>query len=188
AYSYFNLLNASNIVIQGFVIQRGCNEAIHSNDSAHDITFRWNEFRNIAQHTATDQIGRDAIYINSSQYNFTFDGNVFHDIGRTDGISPLHFDHGIYSHGQNMTIVNNVFYNMNRGWSIQLADGASNWLIANNTFAGQNANGETGHIMFWGSNPNITVRNNSFSNTAGAAITRYDTSTRGCVIYHTFIT
>jgi hypothetical protein len=187
AYSYFNLYNASYIVIQGFVIQHGCNEAFHSNDAAHDITIRWNEVRNIANHTATDQIGRDGIYINSSQYNFTFDGNVWHDIGRTDGITPLHFDHGIYSHATNTTIVNNIFYNMNRGWSIQLADGASNWLIANNTFAFQDANGETGQIMFWGNNPNITVRNNIFYNPAGYALTRYAATMTGCSLDHNLV-
>ena len=187
AYSYFNLYNASYIVIQGFVIQRACNEGIHSNDSAHDITIRWNEIRNIANHTATDQIGRDGIYINSSQYNFTFDGNVWHDIGRTDGITPLHFDHGIYSHGQNMTIVNNVFYNMNRGWSIQLADAASNWLVANNVFAFGNANGEEGQIMFWGNNPNITLRNNTFYYPNGNALTRYAATTTGSIFDHNIV-
>ena len=44
-------------------------------------------------------------------------------------------DHGIYAKGTNATIINNIFYNMNKGWSIQVANGATNWLIANNTFA-----------------------------------------------------
>ncbi len=184
AYSYFNLYNASYIVIDGFVIQRGCNEGIHSNDSAHDVVIRHNEIRNIANHTATDQIGRDGIFMNSTQYNFTFDGNVWHDIGRTDGITPLHFDHGIYSHGQNLTIVNNIFYNMNRGWSIQLADGASNWVVANNTFAFGNANGEDGQIMFWGNNPNISLQNNIFYYPNNYAMTRYQATTTGGVFDH----
>jgi hypothetical protein len=187
AYSYFNLYNASFIVIDGFVIQRACNEGIHSNDSAHDITIRHNEIRNIANHTATDQIGRDGIYINGSQYNFTFDGNVWHDIGRTDGISPLHFDHAIYSHGQNIAVINNVFYHMNRGWSIQLADGASNWLVANNTFAFGNANGEDGQIMFWGNNPNIVLRNNTFYYPNNYAMTRYAATTTGGVFDHNVV-
>src|SRR6267378_1273547 len=113
AFAYFNLHNAAFIVIQGFVIQRGCHEGIHSNDSAHDITIRWNEIKNIANHTQTDQIGQDGIYLNNTEYNFIFDGNLFHDIGRTDGQTLLHFDHGIYSHAQNMTIINNIFYNPN---------------------------------------------------------------------------
>ena len=188
AYSYFNLYNASFIVIQGFVIQRGCNEGFHSNDSAHDITIKWNEVRNIANHTATDQIGRDGIYLNNTEYNFTFDGNSWHDIGRTDGITPMHFDHGIYSHAQNVTITNNIFYNMTRGWSIQLADGANNWLIANNTFAfPDTSDGETGQIMFWGSNTNITLKNNIFYEPNSAAMTQYAATTTGCVFDHNIV-
>jgi concanavalin A-like lectin/glucanase superfamily protein/uncharacterized protein DUF1565 len=188
AYAYINLYNASFIVIQGFVIQRGCNEGIHSNDSAHDISIKWNEIRNIANHTATDQIGRDGIYINNTEYNFTFDGNSWHDIGRTDGITPMHFDHGIYSHAQNVTITNNVFYNMTRGWSIQLADGASNWLIANNTFAfPDTSDGEAGQIMFWGNNPNITLRNNIFYEPNSSAMTQYAATITGCVFDHNIV-
>lgn len=187
AYSYFNLYNASYIVIDGFVIQRGCSEGIHSNDSAHDIVIRHNEIRNIANHTVTDQIGRDGIYLNSSEYNFTFDGNVFHDIGRTDGVSYLHFDHAIYSHAQNLTIINNIFYNMNRGWSLQLADGASNWFVANNTFAFGDANGEDGQIMFWGTNSNITMRNNIFYYPNGYALNQYAATISGSTFDHNLV-
>ena len=187
AAAYFNLHNAAFIVIQGFVIQRGCDSGIQSNDAAHDILIKWNEIRNIANHTVTDQIGRDGIYLNTSEYNFTFDGNSWHDIGRTDGQTLLHFDHGIYSHGQNMTIINNVFYNTNRGWAIQLADGASNWLVANNTFAFGNANGEAGHIMFWGNNSGITVRNNIFYNPNSSALTRYQATVTNSPFDHNLV-
>jgi hypothetical protein len=126
ASAYFNLKNASFIVIQGFVIQRGCDSGIQSNDAAHDILIKWNEIRNIANHTVTDQIGRDGIYLNSSEYNFTFDGNSWHDIGRT---TDAVFDHGIRVHARNVTIINNLFYNNNRGFQDQLADQpATGWL------------------------------------------------------------
>jgi len=187
AYSYFDLRNSSFIVIQGFVFQRSCDEGIHSNDSAHDVLVRWNEFRNIAQHTVTDQIGRDGIYLNNSEYNFTFDGNVFHDIGRTDGVSNPHFDHGIYTHGNNIAIINNVFYNMNRGFSIQMADGAANMLIANNTFVNGQANGDAGDIMFWGNNSNVTVRDNIFYAPNQTAMTQYAASIYGCSFDHNLI-
>ena len=187
ASSYFNLHNAAFIVIQGFVIQRSCDMGIQSNDAAHDIVIKWNEIRNIANRTVTDQMGRNGIFVNSSEYNFTFDGNSWHDIGRTDGQTNLHFDHGIYAHAQNVTIINNVFYNNNRGWAIQLADGASNWLVANNTFAFGCANGEAGHIMFWGNNLNITLRNNIFYNPNSAALTRYAATTTGSIFDHNLI-
>jgi hypothetical protein len=125
--------------------------------------------------------------INSSEYNFTFDGNSWHNIGRTDGTTLLHFDHGIYSHSQNTTIINNLFYNNNRGYHIQLADGASNWLVANNTFAFGTGNGEAGQIMFWGNNLNITLRNNIFYNPNIAAMTRYAATTTGSVFDHNLI-
>ena len=187
ASAYLNLKNASFVVIQGFVIQRGCDSGIQSNDAAHDIVIRWNEVRNIANHTVTDQIGRDGIYINSTEYNFTFDGNSWHDIGRTDGQTLLHFDHGIYAHAQNVTIINNLFYNNNRGYHIQLADGASNWLVANNTFAFGTGNGEAGQIMFWGNNSGITLRNNIFYNPNISALTRYQATITNSPFDHNLI-
>jgi len=187
ASAYFGLKSISFIVIQGFVIQRGCDSGIQTDGAAHDITIRWNEVRNIANHTVIDQIGRNGIYLHAAEYNFIFDGNSFHDIGRTDGQTLLHFDHGIYAQGQNMTIINNIFYNMNRGFSIQTADGASNWLVANNTFAFGNANGEAGQIMFWNTNSNITVRNNIFYNPNSSAITRYAATISGCRFDHNLV-
>ena len=187
ASAYFDLKNASFIVIQGFVIQRGCDSGIQSNDAAHDILIKWNEVRNIANHTVTDQIGRDGIYLNSTEYNFTFDGNSWHDIGRTDGQTLLHFDHGIYAHAQNVTIINNLFYNNNRGYHIQLADQASNWLVANNTFAFGTGNGEAGQIMFWGNNSGITLRNNIFYNPNVSALTRYQATITNSPFDHNLI-
>ena len=187
ASAYFDLKNASFIVIQGFVIQRGCDSGIQSNDAAHDILIKWNEVRNIANHSVTDQIGRDGIYLNSTEYNFTFDGNSWHDIGRTDGQTLLHFDHGIYAHAQNVTIINNLFYNNNRGYHIQLADQASNWLIANNTFAFGTGNGEAGQIMFWGNNSGITLRNNIFYNPNVSALTRYQATITNSPFDHNLI-
>ena len=187
AASYFNLRNAAYIVIQGFVIQHACDSGIQSNDNAHDITIRWNEIRYIANRTVTDQIGRDGIYLNNHEYNFTFDGNIFHDIGRTDGQANLHFDHGIYARAQNLTIINNVFYNMNRGFSIQLAEGASRWLIANNTFAFGNANGEEGQVIFWGTNSDIAIQNNVFYNPKTSALNRFSASISGCTFDHNLI-
>ncbi len=179
AAAYFNLYNASFVVIQGFVIQNACDSGIQSNDSAHDITIRWNEIRYIANREVTDQIGRDGIYLNNNEYNFTFDGNIFHDIGRTSGQTLMQFDHGIYTHAQNLTVINNVFYNMTRGWSIQLADGAANMLIANNTFSGGDADGGTGQIMFWAGNTNITLENNIFYQPTGAALTQFAATISG---------
>jgi hypothetical protein len=182
AAAYLDLKNASFIVLQGFVIQHGCDSGIQSNDTAHDITIRWNEIRYIANRTVTDQIGRDGIYMNTSEYNFTFDGNIFHDIGRTGGQTLNHFDHGIYSHAQNVTIMNNLFYNMTKGFCIQNADGANNVLVANNTFALSNlVTGEPGQIIFWGNNTNMTLRNNIFDHPTSSALNRFQATVSGSI-------
>jgi hypothetical protein len=41
--------------------------------------------------------------------------------------------------------------------------------------------------MFWGNNPNITVRNNIFYNPAGYALTRYAATMTGCTIDHNLV-
>lgn len=187
ASSYFNLNNASFVVIQGFVIQHACDSGIQSNNAAHDITFRWNTIQYIANREVTDQYGRDGIYLNTSEYNFTFDGNIFHDIGRTSGITLMQLDHGIYSHAQNVTITNNVFYNMDRGYSIQLADGAANYVIANNTFAGGNADGAAGQIMYWGGNTNIAVENNIFYQPNTSALIEFEATISGSTFNNNII-
>jgi hypothetical protein len=187
AASYWNLYNASFVVIQGFVIQNACDSGFQSNNSAHDIVIRQNEVRHIGNWNITDQIGRDGIYLNSSESNFTFDSNIWHDIGRLGG-NTLHFDHGIYSHAANLTIINNIFYNMKAGWSIQFADGANNYLIANNTFAfADTGNGESGQVMWWGNNSNMTFRNNIFYNPNNSAMTQYAATISGCVFDHNLV-
>jgi hypothetical protein len=187
ASAYFNLNSRAFVVIQGFVIQNACDAGFQSNASEHDITLRWNTVQYIANRTITDQYGRDGIYLNGSEYNFTFDGNVFHDIGRTGGVSQNHFDHGIYAAATGLTIINNVFYNMHSGFSIQI-DGGSNWLIANNTFAFPNTgDGEAGDIMFWNPISNVAVENNIFYQPNTSAVTQYATTMSGCTFKNNLI-
>ena len=194
AYAYFNLANASFILIQGFVIQRGCDEGIHSNDSAHDITIKWNEIRNIGNHAGTtiacgSSCGRDGIFMNSSQYNFTFDGNSFHDIYRTSWPSsnfPRH-DHGIYTEANNVTIVNNLFYNNTTGWGIQLA-GGNNILVENNTFYRTSPqDGAPGQIAWWLSLSDVAIRNNIFYDPPGSAMYPYQAPITSSVFDHNLI-
>jgi len=162
AWGYFDLRDASFIVIQGFVIQRGCFSGIRSNGRAHDVTIRWNEIRNIGN--GANLVGMlypSGVYLNSNEFNFTFDGNVFHDIG---GGTPK-YEHAIYTSASNVNIVNNVFYNNLHGWGIQTAGGV-NVLIANNTFVFPNPSVD-GQLVLWdnnksGSLANVTVRNNIF--------------------------
>jgi len=182
--SYINLYNASYIVIQDLVITRGYKEAIHSNDTAHHITLRGNRFEYIANRSTSTPLGLDGLYTNANCHDFIIDSNVFHDIGRTN-VNWL--DHGLYLHGSNFTVTNNIFYNIPHGWSIQTADGLSNVLIANNTFAFPNGGGQDGQIMLWNTQSNLVIRNNIFYNPQNYAITRYTSSVSSCSIDHNII-
>ena len=182
--SYINLLNASYIVIQGFVITGGYKEGIHSNDSAHHITLRGNRFEYIANRPSSTRLGLDGMYTNPNCHDFVIDGNVFHDIGRTNA-SQL--DHGLYLRGVNFTIVNNIFYNIHRGWAIQVAHGLTNALIANNTFVSLAVGDHGGQIILWNAQSNLTIQNNIWYNPMNYAIVRYWSSATACVIDHNMV-
>ena len=171
ANSYFDLANASYIVIEGFTLTASCSSGFQSNGAAHDVVIRNNEIKNIGTYTLNENnggacYGIDGIYLNPSEYNFLIDGNSWHDIGRTStgtsGCTKEH-DQGIYTFASNTTIINNVFYNLLSGWAIQLSPGVGNVLIANNTFFNTSpSTGQSGQITFWGVNNNISVVDNIF--------------------------
>ena len=163
AWAYFDLSYTSYVVIQGFVIENACVNAFHANATAHDITIRWNEIRNIGNwNNPASTLSPTGIYLNPNEYNFTFDGNIWHDIG---GGTNVNQQHAIYSASSNITIVNNIFYNQVHGWDIQTA-GGRNIYIANNTFAFPNPHRD-GHIVLWddgiaNSLSNVLIENNVF--------------------------
>lgn len=194
AYSYFNLNGQSYITIQGFVIQHACFGGIHANgNSDHNIIIRQNDIGFIGNFSWQSNGGPQGIYMNQTEHDFTFDQNVFHDIG-----SNLNYyknqNHGIYSQAQNVTITNNLFYNIPVGWPLQIAPGTSNLLIANNTFDSYEAYRD-GQMVLWDngdgtSTPitNLTIRNNIFNDPSGAmshAITSVlSYSMSGCQMDH----
>ena len=171
AWAYFDVSYTSFVVIQGFVIENACFLGVNSNGNAHDITIRWNEFRNIGNwNSPGNSWNPQGLYLNRNEYNFTIDGNSFHDIG---GGTHINLQHGIYAQARNVTIVNNIFYNQNYGWDIQVSEG-NNIVIANNTFAFQNPN-RTGQIVLYdggvtNSVSNVLIENNIFYGAAGSAV------------------
>lgn len=181
AYSYFNLGNAAYIVIQGFQIQHTCDDAIHDNDSAHNIVIRQNEMHHIANIPITDTIGRVATGCPTTAHDIVIDGNTIHNIGRSNTGFTNSLDHGLYVSCSNLTISNNVFYNQVDGWDIQLANGANNVLVVYNTFASHNP-GQNGQIMVWNAHSGLTIRDNIFYNPPGEAVTNYTPSVSNCSI------
>lgn len=126
--------------------------------------------------------GQNGIFIQRN--NILVDGNFIHDIGRfkpgQNGCNPpnqnwQNHDHGIYhSTGDDVTIRNNVLYNIQQGWPIHLYPNSRKRLnILNNTMAFNNLNpGKLGAIVIWGnmalSDSNII--NNIFYQVNTAAI------------------
>jgi hypothetical protein len=195
-HSYFNLLDgAAYWTIQDFDITRGWWAGLWSNSAAHHNTFRGNHLHHIGNRNDTSDLGIEGFYSDVSSHDLVFDGNTFSDIGRTNILpqGPNH-DHGIYSHATNALAINNVFYNMTRGWSIQLVDGATNWQILFNVFAFPNP-GRPGQIVLYGGNNggsisvyNTAIRNNIFYQPSSFAIvTNTSVPLSGCVIDHNVI-
>jgi|SRR5665647_77218 len=128
--------------------------------------------------------GLDAIYINQSSY-LTIERNLFHDIGRLGpsegGCTPssvywMGHDHGIYCEGGNYVYIqNNVFYNMQRGFSCQVYSGGgyttSNFYFINNTCENGNYNQTVqGHLVLYGTMVNAVIANNVFKDQYSSAI------------------
>jgi hypothetical protein len=176
-------------VIQDLIIRNGRNFGISSNSTpaAHDILIRGCRFESIGRRPNDSIFGEAGVYAGRGAYNFTLDGNVFRHIGRTSG--PYWFnDHGLYLHSASTTIVNNIFHAPISGWGLQTASGFSG-LIAHNTFALPMRN-TGGHIMLWGSNSSLVIRNNIFFNPAGGiAINTSSLSINGgCSVDHNVVT
>ena len=103
---------------EGLVFTRGAFGGIGTDNGASHITIKGCQFAYIGNWYDTTQIGEDGIGFDINATNWWIEGNVFHDIGRTGGLSYDNHDHGIYAKGVNITVINNIFYNMSKGWSI----------------------------------------------------------------------
>ena len=181
-YIYLNS-TAAYWSFQDLVFTRGAFGGIGTDFGASHIQVTGCRFEYIGNWNDTTQVGEDGIGFNSAATDWWIAGNVFHDIGRTNAAN---LDHGIYAEGANVTIINNIFYNIPHGWGIQLANGATNWLIANNTFASPNPT-QGGLIMLWRTNTNITIRNNILSSSRSYGIDRSTSTLNGCSVDHNLV-
>lgn len=190
--SYINLKSgAAYISIEDFQFTAGYWEGIHSNESAHHIMIRGNHFHHIGNRVynpSGTSFGIVGVFIGTSTHDYVFDGNVFNNIGRLPGnlSTSYNHDHGLYIYGSNVTVMNNVFYNLQAGWAIQISPGVSNHLIANNTFSGANPQRD-GQIELWGSHSNIIIRDNIFYNPRNYAIDKYQDQESGSSIDHNLV-
>ena len=170
---------------EDLVFTGGAFGGIGTDAGASNIRVKGCRFEYIGNWYDTTQIGEDGIGFDINATNWRIEGNVFHDIGRTGGLSYDNHDHGIYAKGVNITVINNIFYNISKGWSIQTSDGSSGWLIANNTFVGPSSG--NGQIMLWNTNTNIRIQNNIFYNPKNVAIEQYESSVKDCTVDHNMV-
>ena len=168
-------VTGSYINIEGFEIKNISDTALMVTGGATKINFRDLNVHDIGRRCTDIEIGLGASYFNSSSY-ITVERCLIHDIGRfgpgENGCSPTktfykEHDHGIYCDGcSNLTIQNNVFYNLNSGFSLQIYSGSgytsSNISFINNTCHNGNHHHPAGHIIFWGNADNILIANNIF--------------------------
>jgi len=183
--------DANYISIEDFDITGGYWAGVHSNENSHHIRIRGNHFEHIGNRMYNPKgvgwgiVGAFAGY---ATHDFEFDGNLFNNIGRLPGDARIAYNHdqGLYLCGNNITVVNNVFYDNTAGWGIQIAPKASNYTIANNTFAGANPERD-GQIVLWGSHANIEIRNNIFFNPRNFAIDTFQDSESGSRVDHNLV-
>jgi hypothetical protein len=127
------------------------------NTGINNIDIKWNDIHDIGRSCNSSLFGVVGIYMHIDNVNI--EGNLFHSIGRytagENGCSPTNtayedHDHAIYVSGSNnYNIINNIFYNNQRGWSIHLYGGtapSNNFKIQHNTFAFANPY-RIGHIL-----------------------------------------
>jgi hypothetical protein len=162
---------------EGLQVQQMYSGAFSASENTHDLYYYQNLIHHIGLVCTETSGGLVGFRDKDTSERLTFDSNVIHTIGRdhpSDGCFSItgnykNHDHGMYLHGKDHRIINNVFYNFRSGWSIQSSEGASGWLIANNTFAFPNPNRQ-GQIVLWRRNSNFTIANNVFYQPNGAAI------------------
>jgi pectate lyase-like protein/parallel beta helix pectate lyase-like protein len=141
----------------------------------HDLLIARNHVHHIGRNCTDTSNGRTGASLGEDTYRVTFDGNVWHDIGRfapgERGCSPVteHYqnhDHAIYvANADDITIRNNVFYSLARGWAVHRyfsRGSASHGLtIVNNTFAGRNPY-RPGQIILATPTTGLRIENNIF--------------------------
>jgi hypothetical protein len=183
-------VNSDNVRIEGFEIMNlanasGSTSAIELYDAGNGSQIIGNNIHNIGQICTTTTNGQVAIFVEVD--NVTIERNYIHHIGRNapgeGGCSysssyagwEVH-DHGIYLNGgggtrRGATIRNNVFSNVERGWGVQIYNGAVTGLdLSNNTFAHGNPNRDESMIVIYDmSLTSSTIRNNVFFDPDGGS-------------------
>jgi len=196
--------NGNFIRIEGFEVYgvgktNGSSSGFELYNGGHDVQLVANKVHDIGRLCTDTTNGEVAMFI--EQPRVTIERNLIYDIGRfapgengcnPSGISYQNHDHGLYLDGtvesssitgaNNTVVKNNIFYNLKRGWAIQIyPDSLTGLLIANNTFAFENPY-QVGHIIIGANLTNSQITNNIFYDPKTAAINFYMGTKSGVVI------
>jgi hypothetical protein len=188
----FRFLTAANYIhIEGFDIF-GMGSAVQSAaglelyGGGHDVVIAQNQIHHVGRLCTDVSNGQVGVFV--QQPRVTITQNVIYDIGRfaagENACSPKttyyqNHDHGIYVDGRTVpgasdtVVTNNIFYNIQRGWPIQVYPGTVTGLsILSNTFAFENPY-SAGHILIGASVRNGQIINNIFYEPHSVAINFY---------------
>ena len=188
----FRFLSTANYVrIEGFDIFGMGNTTAGSSgiviySGGHHVVIADNRIHDIGRLCTDHVYGMNGIFVQNAYV--TIERNMIYDIGRfapgQNGCSPSssnyqNHDHGIYVNGKNdgsapgareVTIVNNRFIAIERGWPIQLyPDPVAALRVLHNTFTGANPY-RTGHIILAANTSGARIQNNIFQEPTTAAI------------------
>jgi hypothetical protein len=190
----FLFKGASYVTLSGFEIARmsSATGAAHGVmiDLGHDIVLSQLHIHDIGRVCTSTSQGLTGVFVRVPHVTIT--RSVFHDIGRflpgengCTASTTAHFDHAIYVSGEyyssttpgasDTLITNNIFYRIQRGWSVHLYPGTlPRMSILNNTFAFANTPAEDGQIIIAASTSDSRIMNNVFYSPRNAAVYYYD--------------
>ncbi len=166
----------------------------------HDLLIARNHVHHIGRNCTDTSNGRTGASLGEGTRRVTFDGNVWHDIGRfapgESGCTPANqnyqnHDHAIYvADADEITIANNVFYNLARGWAVHRyfsrGSPSHGLTIVNNTFAGQNPY-RPGQIILATTTSGLRIENNIFYAPQEAALYFEDLDFPGATVRNNMI-
>jgi hypothetical protein len=162
--------------VEGFEIRDLYEHAFDTyGGGVHDIAIVRNLVHDIGRNCTDTSNGRTGASLGANTRGVTLDGNVWHDIGRLApgeyGCVPRtkyyqNHDHAIYvADAHEITVVNNVFYNLRRGWAVHRYSSRGmagrGLLIANNTFSGANPY-RAGQVILATATTGLRIENNIF--------------------------
>jgi hypothetical protein len=170
-----NFLSSANYNrVEGFELY-GTVHGVQFYDGVQHAELVGNHVHDVGRSCTNTSNGQSAIFVGGGARSVLISRNLVHDIGRyapgESGCSPTNtnyqnHDHGIYvAEADDVTISNNVLYNVKRGFMIQRYSSAgyvaNNVWILNNTFAFPNPYRDA-HITVQTGSTNLRIENNVF--------------------------